>query len=79
MGESVVNWQDYIEERPDVMMGKPVFRETRITVEHVLNELSAGMDEAELLRVHPRLTPLHIRAALAYAAAVIGMEETIYA
>lgn len=74
-----MSWQDYIEERPDVMMGKPVFKKTRITVEHVLNELSAGMDEAELLRGHPRLTPDHIRAALAYAAAVIGMEETIYA
>lgn len=57
--------EDYIEERPDVMMGKPVFKETRITVEHVLNELSAGMDEAELLRGHPTLTPEHIRAALA--------------
>ena len=74
-----MNWRDYIEERPDVMMGKPVFKDTRITVEHVLSELSAGMDEAELLRGHPRLTTDHIRAALAYAAAVIGMEETIYA
>ncbi len=78
MGGLVVDWQDYIEERPDVMMGKPVFKETRITVEHVLNELSAGMDEAELLRGHPKLSSVHIRAALAYAAAVIGMEETIY-
>jgi uncharacterized protein (DUF433 family) len=74
-----MNWQRYIEERPDIMMGKPVFKGTRVTVEHVLNELSVGMDEAELLRGHPRLTSDHIRAALAYAAAVIGMEETIYA
>lgn len=74
-----MKWQDYIEQRPDVMMGKPVFKETRITVEHVLNELGAGMNETELLRGHPRLTPDHIQAALAYAAAVIGMEETIYA
>ena len=44
-----------------------------------MSELSAGMDEAELLRGHPRLTPDYIRAALAYAAAVIGMEEPIYA
>ena len=48
-----------------MMMGKPVFKRTRITVEHVLNELSAGIDEAELLRGHPKLTPEHIRAALA--------------
>jgi len=71
-------WQDYIEERPDVMMGKPVFKGTRLTVEHVLTELGRGVDEAELLRGHPRLTPEHIRASLLYAAAVIGMEETLY-
>jgi uncharacterized protein (DUF433 family) len=73
-----MTWQDYIEERPDVMAGKPVFRGTRLTVEHVLTELGRGMSEAELLRGHPRLTPEHIRGALLYAAAVIGMEETLY-
>ncbi|MGQ9650406.1 MAG: DUF433 domain-containing protein [Phycisphaerae bacterium] len=67
-----------MEERPDVMMGKPVFKGTRITVEHVLAELGRGMDEAELLAGHPRLTKDHIRAALLYAAAVIGMDEVIY-
>lgn len=71
-------WQDYIEERPDVMMGKPVFKGTRITVEHVLGELGRGMDAAELLRGHPRLTADHLRAAMLYAAALIGMEEVIY-
>ena len=73
-----MTWQDYIEERPDVMLGKPVFKGTRITVEHVLGELGRGMSESELLRGHPRLTAEHVRAALLYAAAVIGMEEVIY-
>ena len=73
-----MNWQDYIEERPDVMMGKPVFKGTRLTVEHVLTELGRGMNEAELLRGHPQITAEHLRAALLYAAAVIGMEEVIY-
>jgi len=60
------------------MMGKPVFKGTRLTVEHVLGDLGRGVSETELLRGHPRLTPEHIRAALLYAAAVIGMEETLY-
>jgi uncharacterized protein (DUF433 family) len=72
-----MNWQDYIEERPDVMNGKPVFKGTRLTVEHVLQELAAGMTEADLLRGHPRLTRDHLRAAWAYAAAVIGLEQTL--
>ncbi len=72
-----MNWQDYIEERADVMLGKPVFKGTRITVEHVLNELGNGMPENDLLRGHPRLKAEHIRAAMLYAAAVIGIQEVI--
>ncbi len=73
-----MTWQDYIEQQPDVMMGKPVFKGTRLTVEHVLAELGRGMTETELLAAHPRLTADHIRAALLYAAALIGMEDTLY-
>jgi uncharacterized protein (DUF433 family) len=72
-----MNWQDYIEERADVMNGKPVFKGTRVTVEHVLLELAGGMTEEELLRGHPRLSRDHLRAAWAYAAAVIGLEQTL--
>ena len=73
-----MNWQDFIEQRRDVMSGKPVFKGTRITVEHVLNELGLGTAPDELLRGHPRLTDAHLRAAMLYAAAMIGMEQTLY-
>ena len=72
-----MDWQDYIEEKPGVMMGKPVFKGTRITVEHVLRELGGGTSEADLLQAHPRLTAEHIRAALLYAAALIDLETTV--
>jgi uncharacterized protein (DUF433 family) len=72
-----MNWQDLIEERTDVMAGKPVFKGTRISVEHVLTELGRGMPEEELLRGHPHLTPQHIRAAMLYAAAILGTQEVI--
>jgi uncharacterized protein (DUF433 family) len=45
----IIKWQDYIEEQKVVMMGKPVFKGTRLTVEHVLNELGTGMSYEELL------------------------------
>jgi len=38
------------------MMGKPVVRGTRITVELLLRKLSEGAKEAELLEAYPRLT-----------------------
>ena len=63
-----MNWQDYIEQRPDVMLGKPVIKGTRLTVEHVLSELAQGTAEADLLRSHPRLTTAHVGAAMLYAA-----------
>lgn len=53
------------------MMGKPVIAGTRITVEHILEELAAGTTVDELLDAHPRLTPEAIRAALAYAVDVL--------
>jgi len=73
-----MKWQDYIEERKDVMLGKPVFKGTRLTVEHVLKELGTGMSHEELLANYPTLKPEHIQAALLYAAAVVTMDESIY-
>ena len=74
-----IRWQDYIQERKDVMMGKPVFTGTRLTVDHVLSEMGAGMTHSELLENYPTLRPEHLRAALLYAAAVVAMDQSIYA
>jgi len=49
------------------MMGKPVIRGTRITVELILEKLSAGESVEDILAAHPRLTEDGIRAALAFA------------
>jgi uncharacterized protein (DUF433 family) len=73
-----IKWQDYIEERKGVMMGKPLFKGTRLTVEHVLHELGTAMSHEELLENYPRLDPEHFRAVMLYAAAVMAMDETIY-
>ena len=66
-----------IETDPNIMLGKPVIRGTRIPVELILRKLSEGATEAELLDGYPRLTPDDIRAALAYAADAVGHEETL--
>jgi uncharacterized protein (DUF433 family) len=52
---------------PKVMMDKPVIAGTRITVEHILEELAGGSSVDEFLEAHPRLTREAIQAALAYA------------
>ncbi len=47
-------------------MGKPVIAGTRITVEHILEELAAGTTIEDLLAAHPRLTIEAIQAAFIY-------------
>jgi uncharacterized protein (DUF433 family) len=71
-----VRWQDCIEERKDVMLGKPVFKGTRLTVEHVLRELGTGITHDDLLRNYPRLKAEHLLAAMQYAADVLAREES---
>ena len=55
-----------IEINPAIMLGKPVIRGTRITVELILRRLAEGAPEAELLEDYPHLTIEDIRAAVAY-------------
>ena len=53
---------------PAIMMGKPVIAGTRITVELILEKLTAGETVVQILDAHPRLTAAAIKAALAVAA-----------
>jgi uncharacterized protein (DUF433 family) len=62
-----VNWREHIESKPGVMMGKPVIRGTRITVEIILDWLAAGWTEEALFESYPRLTPEGLRAVYAFA------------
>jgi uncharacterized protein (DUF433 family) len=66
-----------IEIDPNVMMGKPVIKGTRIKVELVLRKLAEGATEDDLLDAYPRLEREDIRAAIAYAAETIAHEEII--
>ena len=68
---------DRVEINPDVMLGKPVIRGTRIPVESILRKLAEGAADAELLDSYPRLTKADIQAALAYAADTLSHEKTI--
>jgi uncharacterized protein (DUF433 family) len=67
-GAAVVKESGLIVSNPDVMMGKPVIRGARITVELILEKFAAGHTEDEFLRAHPHIDRERIRAALAFAA-----------
>jgi len=60
---------------PAVLVGKPVIRGLRISVDHILRALAAGIPEAELLKEHPELEIQDIRACLLYAARMVEDER----
>lgn len=69
----------YIERNPNVMLGKPIIKGTRITVELIVRKFSEGYSVSELLKSYPNLAKEQILAAFAYAADIIANEEIIEA
>ena len=72
-----MNLADHIEIRSDIMLGKPVFRGTRIPVELILRKLGEGAEVEDLLDAYPRLSTESLQAALLYASQVLAHEERI--
>lgn len=62
---------------PKVMVGKPVIRGTRITVEHIMRELANGWTIGDFLDAYPHLSEQDIRAACAYAAASLAEDKIL--
>ena len=65
---------DRITANPEVMVGKPVVKGTRIPVERVLAHLEEH-DRADLFEAFPELTEEDVRACLAYARAAIERQS----
>ena len=65
---------EYIEIRPDVMMGKPCIQGTRIPVYLILEKLAAGETSEQILASYPQLTKDHVISALKYAATLASDE-----
>ncbi len=66
---------DQIEINPNVMVGKPIIRGTRIPVELILRKISEGTSEADLLEAYPKLSHEDTQAAIRYAAHSLSQEE----
>ena len=62
-----MNWEDRIVCNPDVLIGKPTIKGTRIAVELIFDRLADGWSTDDLLESYPRLAREDIQAAFAYA------------
>ena len=68
-------WRDRIERKPGVLTGKPVIKDTRISVEFVLERLSDGWTMEELVEGYPGLTREDFLACLSFASEIIHAEH----
>jgi uncharacterized protein (DUF433 family) len=60
---------------PKVLVGKPVVRGTRLSVEFVLGLMADGWSEAEILANYPGITHEDVLACLAYARDTLSSEK----
>ncbi len=70
-----MEWQQRIITDPEILVGKPVIRGTRIAVEFVIDLLAQGWLETEILRNYPGLSHDDIQACLAYASSILHSEK----
>ncbi|MFO7967274.1 MAG: DUF433 domain-containing protein [Archaeoglobaceae archaeon] len=73
--ERVEYTRDRIYVNQNIRFGKPCIRGTRIAVEDILNLFKAGYTFEEILKQYPEIEEEDIKAALEYAASVLGKEE----
>jgi uncharacterized protein (DUF433 family) len=67
-----------IDMNPDIMFGKPVIKNTRITVEQILRKLAGGMAAEKITVDHPHITKEDILAAQEFAADYLADEELAF-
>jgi len=72
--DTMQDYRQYITSDPNVLFGKPAIKNTRIAVEHILDELAGGTTIEELLEEYPRLTRQAVYAAFSFAADTLRAE-----
>jgi uncharacterized protein (DUF433 family) len=72
-----IDWRKFIHSDPEVLLGKPVVKRTRLSVEFILGLFSEGWTEQQILENYPTLTKESLRAVFAFATECMR-EELLY-
>ena len=70
-----MSWHERIIVDPEILVGKPIIRGTRLSVELIVDLLAQGWSEDDVLRSYPKLSADDIHACLKYASAVMQSEK----
>lgn len=74
---AAMNWKDHIVVNPDVLVGKPIIKGTRISVELLLDRFADGWSYDDILEAYPHLTREQVQAALTFAAELFKEDRFI--
>jgi uncharacterized protein (DUF433 family) len=72
-----MNWKERITVAPNVLVGKPIIRGTRISVELLMDRLADGWSMEQILAAYPRITREDVLAAIAFVTEVFREEDYI--
>lgn len=70
-----MSWQERIIVDPEILVGKPVIKGTRLSVEFIIDLLAQGWSEVDILRNYPGLKPEDLKACLSYASNALQAEK----
>ncbi|WP_026733509.1 DUF433 domain-containing protein [Fischerella sp. PCC 9605] len=70
-----MSWQERIVVDPEILVGKPTIKGTRLAVEFIIELLAEGWSQADILRNYPGLTVEDIQACLSYASVMLKAEK----
>jgi uncharacterized protein (DUF433 family) len=70
-----MDWRDRIAADPNILVGKPTIKGTRISVELVMDLLAGGYTADQVRLQYPHLAAEDIQACLAYAREVLRSER----
>jgi uncharacterized protein (DUF433 family) len=72
-----MDWKDRIEVNPEVLVGKPIIKGTRISVELILDRVADGWTMEDVLGAYPNIKRDDVLAALSFAAEIFREERFV--
>ncbi len=68
------NWRTRIELNPDILVGKPIIKGTRLSVDFVLDLLAHDWSVEKIIKNYPQLQKTDVTAVLEYSSQIIKLE-----
>ena len=73
----MANWKDRITVDPEILVGKPIIRRTRISVDLLMDRLADGWTMEQIMESYPRVTREDVLAAISFVTEVFREEDYI--